>query len=74
MELFVAALVIISICFVGFGLGVLFFGRTANAGSCGEVPEAAHEDCPSQKAGLCPIEDTSGALKLLKATRINFKK
>lgn len=73
MQTLLFAFIIMGLCFIGFGVGVLFFGRDARASECGTVPEAAHEDCPSQKAGLCPIEDTTGALKLLNQTKLNHR-
>ena len=74
MSTFIATFFIICLSFIGFGVGVLFFGKTAERSRCGEVPQAAHEDCPSQKAGLCPIEDTTGALKVAKMNRLSFHK
>jgi hypothetical protein len=69
--LFFAIIMLLLIC-VGLGVGVLFFGKTAQRDACGSVPHAAHEDCPSQKAGLCPIEDLSGALKIAKLSKISY--
>ncbi len=67
------AIIMLLFIFVGLGVGVLFFGKTAQRDACGSVPHAAHEDCPSQKAGLCPIEDTSGALKMAKLGKISYE-
>ena len=33
---------------------VLFFNKTASRDACGKVPELKTEECPSQKAGICP--------------------
>jgi len=72
MELVIATFVILVIAFVGLGVGVLFFGKTASKNACGKVPELALDTCPSQEAGICPIEDKSGALKMQRLTRLNY--
>lgn len=69
-----AAAVIIGVCFVFLGVGVLFFGKTAQREPCGQVPGAVHEDCPSQKAGLCPVEDLSGTMRLANRAKISYPK
>lgn len=69
--LFVFAVLCIS--FVGLGVGVLFFGKEASRDACGSVPTAAHEDCPSQKAGICPVEDKTGTLKLVNQTKLHSR-
>jgi hypothetical protein len=74
MELLIPVFIIISISFVGFGVGVLFFNKTASKAACGKVPEIKTDDCPSQKAGLCPIEDKTGALKHVRMTKLNYSK
>ncbi|MBT5856587.1 hypothetical protein HOH87_08160 [bacterium] len=63
MEL-VFATAIITTCFAGLGLGILFFGRKELASECGTVPTDPDAVCPSQEAGLCPMEDTEGYLKM----------
>jgi len=66
---------VVSACFVGLGVGVFFFGRTANREACGSVPHVEpHEDCPSQKAGLCPVLDKSGTVQLAKRGQISYRK
>ena len=72
METAILAILLLLGCFVGFGVGVLFFGKTANRQACGSVPEAKHEDCPSQKAGICPVEDLSGTISMAKRSQISF--
>ena len=72
MQTILFAILLIGFCFIGLGVGVLFFGKVARRDECSSVPDAAHEDCPSQKAGLCPIEDTTGTLKLAKQARISY--
>lgn len=74
MELYFAAFCLISIAFVGLGVGVLFFGKTAKREACGQVPEIETNECPSQQAGICPIEDRTGALKMQKQTRLSYHK
>ena len=66
--LFAFGLVILS--FMGLGVSVLFFGKKAKQSACGEVPKTHNEDCPSYRAGICPIEDTSGALKQVYKTKL----
>jgi hypothetical protein len=72
METVFFAILLLCGCVVGLGVGVFFFGKVAHREQCGTVPEAAHEDCPSQKAGLCPVEDKTGTLKLAKQSRISY--
>lgn len=60
------------ICVFFLCVGVIFFGKAAERSQCGTVPEAVHEDCPSQKAGICPVEDKTGALKLAKRSKISY--
>ena len=60
---------------VGLGVGVLFFGKEAYREACGSVPgHSGHEDCPSQKAGLCPTEDKTGILDMALKTRITDRR
>ena len=70
----ILAMAVLAFCFVCFGVGVIFFGKTANRDACGTVPVPKNEDCPSQKAGLCPGEDLSGTVKLAKRAQISFHK
>ena len=74
MSTFVAAVIILGLCFVGFGIGVLFFGKIAKRDRCGSVPsiDSEKDQCLNQKAGLCPFEDESGGLKNAKMTQISF--
>lgn len=63
---------VICISGVGLGLGVLFFGKTAKREACGAPPETPAEPCLSQQAGICPIEDSTGAIKMQQKTRLNY--
>ena len=74
MELLIPVFIIICLAFIGFGVGVLFFGKTASKNACGKVPEIKTDECLSQKAGICPIEDTTGALRNVRMNRINYSK
>jgi len=74
METIIFASIFIGLAMLGLGVGVLFFGKTANRESCGSVPEVSHDDCPSHKMGLCPIEDPTGLLKLANKSKISYKK
>jgi len=72
METLIGTFIIMCLAFLGFGIGVLFFGKTASHDACGKVPEIDPEECLSQKAGLCPFEDDSGGLKMQRKARINY--
>mgnify|MGYP001336021988 CR=1 FL=1 len=72
MTLFLFTLAITLIAFVGLGVGVLFFGKTAKQEACGQVPEIDTNTCLSQEAGICPIEDRTGALKMQRKTRLSY--
>jgi len=73
METLILAFIVVSICFIGFGVGVFFFGKMAKREQCGTVPEAqSHEDCPSQKMGICPVVDTTGVVKMAHRARISY--
>ena len=67
-------ILILATCFVGFGVGVIFFGKKAERNRCGSVPTLKTESCPSQKAGICPIEDKSGYLKMAAQGRLSYPK
>ncbi len=68
------SIILIAICMVGLGLGVLFFNKEAAQGQCAKPPQEDPEQCLSREAGLCPIEDTSGALKMQHRSRLSFHK
>ena len=72
MQLFFSTLVLMGLAFIGLGIGVLFFGKTAKRDACGSVPEIETNECASQKAGLCPIEDRTGALKMQRHSRLSY--
>lgn len=58
---------------LGLGVSVFFFGKAANREACGSVPHVKpNEDCPSQKAGLCPFEDKTGVVKMAKRAQITY--
>ena len=70
MQTLILTFILIFLSIIGLGIGVFFFGKKAERSQCGSVPKAVHEDCPSQKAGICPIEDKSGALKMANRSKI----
>ena len=74
LELFLPVFIITILSFIGFGVGVLFFGKAATREACGKVPELKTEECPSQKAGICPIEDKTGALKMARMNKISYSR
>lgn len=69
-----ATLILIVIAFLSFGVGVFIFGKKGFRTQCGSVPVAKTEECPSQKAGICPVEDKTGALKFALRSRISHHK
>lgn len=72
METLLFATGFVTISFIGLGVGAIFFGKSANREPCGTVPVPKNEDCPSQKAGLCPVEDLTGTVKLAKRAQISY--
>ena len=54
------------------GVGVLFFNRTASRSACGVDPtvEKRSGGCASGDAGICPMEEPTGALKMAIRTKI----
>jgi len=77
MQTIIASIIVIGLCTIGLGIGVIFFGKIAKRNACGSPPKTKPsskdkpEDCLNQKAGLCPFEDESGGLKNAKMTQIN---
>ncbi len=60
--------------FFGFGIGIfLFKKRGLQDGACGSPPKIDGDKCLGQEAGLCPIEDTTGAVKLAKRGQLNYR-
>tara|TARA_B100000586_G_C20084071_1_gene416789 strand:- start:599 stop:826 length:228 start_codon:yes stop_codon:yes gene_type:complete len=74
MHTLIASIILLLLCCIGLGIGVLFFGKIAKRDACGSVPNIDKDECLNQKAGLCPFEDDSGGLKNAKMTQINFTK
>lgn len=74
MKTILLASLSIGLAMIGLGVGVIFFGKTANRESCGSTPQVSHDDCPSHKMGICPIEDTSGTLKMASKAKISYTK
>ena len=74
MSQLIAVFCILFICFLGLGVGVLFFNRTASRVACGSAPREKTEPCPSQKAGICPVEDLSGEVRMARRGQISYPK
>jgi len=75
LDIFFGTFIICIISFICFGIGVLFLGKTAKHEACGRVPEIeVQNECASQKAGLCPFEDDTGALKMQRKSRLSYPK
>ena len=65
---------VFGLCFLGFGVGVFFFNKTAYRTGCGRPEDVVHTgDCDSKEAGICPIEDKTGALRMAYKSRITNK-
>ena len=74
MSTFLITIGVLALCFLGFGIGVFFFGKTAYRTECGRPEDVEHTgNCSSKEAGICPIEDTTGALKMANKSRITNK-
>lgn len=75
LTLIILSTIILAICFIGFGIGVIFFNQTSDRISCGSVPDAlSHTDCPSKQHGLCPVLDKSGLVRIVNRSRVSYKK
>ena len=71
MTTLLMTILILGISTLGFGIGVFFFGKTAYRTECGRPEDVEHTGkCSSKDAGICPIEDTTGALKMANKSRI----
>ena len=55
---------IIAVCFILFGVGILFFGRKDIGGDCRKAPEERDDGCLSKDLGICPMDDKDGYLRL----------
>lgn len=51
---YILAFLLIGGCFLGIGIGILFFGRKDISAECGNVPNHDTAVCPSKEAGVCP--------------------
>jgi len=72
MKLLLSMMIMVG-CGIGIGIGTFFFGKVASRERCGGIPDRDEsQNCPSQKAGLCPVEDTSGAVKLANRSRVSY--
>ena len=74
MSTVIISFVILSLCFIGFGVGVLFCGKAAEKTACGSVPKIEPDKCPSQQAGLCPFEDKDGYVDIATKSRLSYPK
>ena len=76
METLFFSLVIVGLCFLGLGCSTFFFGKSSDRKPCGSVPTVKRDDddCPSRTMGLCPVQDTSGTVKLVNQMRISYPK
>jgi len=60
----VLTFICLSICFTGFGLGILFFNRKNIGGDCGTAPGEKKGSCLSEEMGICPLDDKDGYLRM----------
>ena len=75
METLIFSFIILAIVILFLGVGVFFFDQTGHREACGSVPHVLpDENCPSQQAGLCPIEDKTGVMKLANRAKITYNK
>ena len=64
---------IIAVCVILFGVGVFFFGKQGFKGECARNPDPKDlSQCLSKEAGICPVEDKSGVVKMATQTRITY--
>jgi hypothetical protein len=54
-------------------VGILFSkNNKKRIGSCGSITKKVDKDpCLSQQAGICPVTDTTGALKMVNKNRLD---
>lgn len=64
MATYLGAVGLMAICFLFFGVGILFFGRKNISAECGTVPGQDTNKCLSKEAGICPVDDKEGYLKM----------
>jgi hypothetical protein len=77
MEVFIFTFIIISLSFVGLGVGVFFFGKQSIKSSCHASTNNQPNGCSSCKpkqAGICPSDDDTGALKMVETMKLGFNK
>ena len=72
MSQFLPAFILFFSSFILLGIGFFIFGKDAKREACGSVPTASHEDCPSRKSGLCPVEDLSGTVSMSRRAQIRY--
>lgn len=72
METLIFVIIILFASMFLMGIGVLFFNRTASRSACGVDPtvEKRSGGCASGDAGICPMEEPTGALKMAIRTKI----
>lgn len=72
-EIIIASL-LISFCFIGIGVGILFFKRDNIGGDCRKAPEDRKEGCLSKEVGICPLDDSENYLAMAtRASRLRKK-
>jgi len=73
METFIFVSIILFVSTVMMSVGVLLFGRDAVKSECGTAPSTTPQtkgSCASGQAGLCPMDDKTGALRMAIKTKI----
>ncbi|NQY74225.1 MAG: hypothetical protein HRT90_05620 [Candidatus Margulisbacteria bacterium] len=74
MTTFLMTMGLFFLCFLGIGIGVFFFGRSGvKEGCASKVVLESDERCLSKEAGICPIDDPDGTIKMARKNQINFK-
>ena len=65
---------VFSFCFMGIGIGILFFNRDNIGGDCRKAPEDRQEGCLSKEIGICPLDDSENYLAMAtRASRLKKK-
>lgn len=70
----IIASTVFSFCFMGIGIGILFFNRDNIGGDCRKAPEDRQEGCLSKEIGICPLDDSENYLAMAtRASRLKKK-
>ena len=65
---------IVALCFLGIGIGIVFFGRKDISSECGNVPNHETNECASKAAGICPTANPNNEALDMALTFSKFHK